>query len=477
MRAETRKQEPVSKEEHVVKVKIGLEIHVYLFMENRTKLFCECKIDKSSPPNTNICPICTSQPGAKPMLTNKEAVEKIIAISLMLNCKINKRFLFQRKHYSWPDLPSGYQRTMSGAYSTPTAVNGEFHGIRISDVHLEEDPAKWDPETGKVDYNRSGLPLAEIVTAPDFKTAAEVQDWLNKLLVTLSYVHAVEKNAGIKCDVNVSISPDFTRTEIKNVNSITAIGEAIAHEIRRLAKQAQEGIEHTQQTRMWDDEKKETVFMRSKETALDYMFIPEPDLPVIKIHDTLLAEIQKKLPERPADKLKKYIALKIDKTDAEIISSEIILAALFDKVIKKVDPVFASKWFRRDVIAAINANNIELDELSISAEHLIDWFSLLNSGELSPLIAKDILEKFITENFDVRKYVHEHKLSAVKDSAELEKLCEEAVAQNPIALKEYLAGKEKALNAIVGSVMAQTKGKADPAAVNRILKEIIEKKK
>jgi aspartyl-tRNA(Asn)/glutamyl-tRNA(Gln) amidotransferase subunit B len=449
----------------MVEVKIGLEIHTYLL--NRVKLFCDCAIDKDAKPNSCSCPVCTGQPGSKPMLVNKEAVEKILAISLMLDCKVNRRLLFQRKHYSWPDLPSGYQRTMSGVYSTPTAVDGLFHGIRISDVHLEEDPARWNPDEGTVDYNRSGFPLAEIVTAPDFTSADQVVQWLHDLLLTLSYVRAVDKEAGIKCDVNVSIAPDFTRVEVKNVHSVSAIRDAILYEVKRqsgLSKKAQE-------TRMWDEADKETKFMRSKETGIDYMFIPDPDLPLIMISDKMVKKIEKSLPEKPKEKIAQYVRLGVEKTDAEIIGSNIVLAELFDKVLKKVDPAFASKWFRRDVLAALNLS--DADEFNIPIDYLVDWFVLLKEGKISPIIAKELLDEFFKKPFDIKARVKEKGLHAEADDDVLNGLCREAIDNSKVAVKEYRSGNDKALNAIVGFVMKKTGGKADPVKVSKILKELL----
>ena len=222
---------------------IGLEIHGYL--ETKEKLFCRCKNFhdmKIIKPNTNICPICTGQPGSKPMLPNQSAIKKILQIALMLNCKPNlienkRSLIFQRKHYDWPDMPKGYQITISGAYSIPVAENGKFLGIRIREVHLEEDPAAWNPSKATIDYNRSNTPLVEIVTEPDFTSAKQVQNWLKQLVLTLSYIKALNKDAGIKADVNVNIKGLTARTEIKNVNSITEIAKAINSELKRHKKE------------------------------------------------------------------------------------------------------------------------------------------------------------------------------------------------------------------------------------------------
>lgn len=251
--------------------KIGLEIHGYLDVPSRVKLFCDCSLEPGEP-NTHVCPVCTGQPGSKPMLPNRDAIESILRIALFLECAVNEELLWQRKHYSYPDLPNGYQKTMSGAYSKPVGLNGTFLGVGIEEIHLEEDPARYDPVSGGVDYNRAGYPLVEIVTKPEFTSAEHAREWLENLIVALGYLKAVRRELGVKCDVNVSIAPSFVRTEVKNVNSFSAIEAAIRHEAERQGKQKVE--ERVQQTRAWDEASGSTLFMRSKETALDYMFIP-----------------------------------------------------------------------------------------------------------------------------------------------------------------------------------------------------------
>ncbi|MBI2124546.1 Asp-tRNA(Asn)/Glu-tRNA(Gln) amidotransferase GatCAB subunit B, partial [Candidatus Pacearchaeota archaeon] len=266
------------REQNAKNVRIGLEIHGYL--ATKEKLFCRCAAVRHAAkqeikPNTFICPICTGQPGSKPMLPNASAIKRIIEIALMLKCKVNtaeqkKNLAWQRKHYNWPDLPKGYQNTISGAYSVPVAESGTFEGIGIREIHLEEDPASWNPETGCIDYNRSGLPLAEIVTEPDFSSAEQVIEWLNQLVLTLSYIKAVDRNAGIKADVNVSIGERAggKRAEIKNINSIENIKKAIEFEIER---QKKEGT--FLETRRFDEQSGKTMKMREKEEADDYRFI------------------------------------------------------------------------------------------------------------------------------------------------------------------------------------------------------------
>jgi aspartyl-tRNA(Asn)/glutamyl-tRNA(Gln) amidotransferase subunit B len=453
----------------MVEAKIGFELHVYIDMnETKKKLFCNCSISEAKP-NSNTCPVCTGQPGNKPMLPNKEAVDKTVKAGLMLNCNINKDLLFQRKHYSWPDLPNGYQKTMSGSYSVPAGEHGNFEAIGIREIHLEEDPARWDPVTGKVDYNRSGFPLIEIVTEPDFKSSKEVREWVKRLLRTLSYVKAVDKTAGIKSDVNVSIAPAFKRVEIKNVNSLKSIIKAIDYEI---ARQQEEPVREME-TRAWDDAKEQTIFMRKKETLQEYMFIPEPDLPVVKIDDAYIRKIEEQLPERPEAKAEKYIKLGVPKEDAAILSSERLLAELFEKVADEIDPKLAAKWLRRELLRVMHYNKKDMSDLKIDAWHLIELLKMVEAKNITETTAQKILEKLIEKPFSPKEYVEKEGLGQISGEEELRKLCREAVSENQGAVEDYKKGEEKALNFIVGKVMQKTRGKADPAVVNRILKDII----
>ncbi len=233
------------------------------------------------------------------VLPNKQVINKVIQIALILGCKINNKLIWQRKHYDWPDLPKGYQNTISGPYAIPVGVKGEFLGIKITEAHLEEDPAAWNPKTGEIDYNRSGSPLVEIVTEPDFKTSAQVIQWLKQLIATLGYIKAIDKKSGIKADVNVSIT-NGKKIEIKNINSLTNIKNAIEHELQRQKK----SLPKEQETRMFDSSTLKTIKMRSKEETQDYRFISEPDLPVINITNQRVLKIKSALPETPHAKLK-----------------------------------------------------------------------------------------------------------------------------------------------------------------------------
>ncbi|MBI2176615.1 Asp-tRNA(Asn)/Glu-tRNA(Gln) amidotransferase subunit GatB [Candidatus Woesearchaeota archaeon] len=456
------------------KIMAGLEIHGYLNMDNKVKLFCNCAIEPDAEPNTTICPVCTGQPGSKPMLPNREAIDKIIAIAAILDCRINERLIFQRKHYDWPDMPTGYQRTMSGSYSVPVGQEGNFLGIGIEEVHLEEDPARWDPETGKVDYNRSGYPLVEIVTKPDFNSAEEVRQWLHRLVTTLSYIKAVNPDLGIKSDVNVSVAPEFERVEIKNVNSFRSIVRAIEYETARQQREAKEGRKIAMETRAWRDSEGMSVFMRQKETAVDYMFIPDPDLPAIKVTAAEIKKIAEKLPEKPSAKIRRYVEKwKIDHVDAEVLSSEILLAELFEKVAAAVNPILAAKWLRRELLRVLNYNKKELEEVKIDEKHIIQLLKLVENRKITDETAKGIIEKLVEKPFDIEEYVKRNNLFAVAEAGVLEKYCEEALVESPAAVADYKSGKEKALNFLVGAVMKKSKGKATPQQVTEILKRLI----
>ncbi|VVB78324.1 Aspartyl/glutamyl-tRNA(Asn/Gln) amidotransferase subunit B [uncultured archaeon] len=458
--------------EQIKNAMIGLEIHGYL--ETKEKLFCRCKNFhdmKQIKPNTNICPICTGQPGSKPMLPNKEAIDKILEIGLMLNCKPNlienkKPLIFQRKHYNWPDMPTGYQKTISGAHSTPCVENGNFLGIRITEAHLEEDPAAWNPETGKIDYNRAGAPLVEIVTEPDFTSAQEVETWLRQLVLTLSYIKALNKDAGIKADVNVNIKGVSKRAEIKNVNSITEIVRAINSELARHTLEKP----NTQETRRWNSEKGKTELMRSKENAADYRFIPDPDLPGIKITKKRVEEIKKSLPESPMQKLEKIIKKhKINKIDAEVLIKNLEIAELFEKVIEKISPQIALSWITVEWLSVLNYNKKTMDDVEINPDHIIELLTLIEKNKITPLKAKDILRKFIPKSYSPKQEAESQ--SSITNETELNKVIDEVLKKNEKSVNDFKAGEIKALNFLIGQVMTATNKRADFVTIKKILEK------
>ncbi len=459
-------------------IKIGLEIHGYLL--TKEKLFCTCKAVRHGAllnikPNTFICPVCTGQPGAKPMLPNEEAIRKVVAIGLMLGCKINTtknnaKLVWQRKHYDWPDMPKGYQITMSGAYSMPIAEKGNFEGINIRSVHIEEDPAAWDPETGSVDYNRSGLPLVEIVTEPEFSNSKQVADWLKYLVLTLSYIKALDKSAGIKVDVNVSTKGE--RVEIKNLSSIESIAKAIDYEIERQRRE-----EVKRETRRWDEAKGITVVMRAKELAEDYRFIPDPDLPVLKLSIEEVEKIKRALPETPKQKLQKLIkTYKIDAKSAAILSSNLELVEFFEVVSKDIPADFALPWITVELLRVLNYNKKRLDEVNIKPEHFVELLELVREKKITPLKAKSLLNEFIPNSFSIKQKLELGILSQIQkiSDAELEAVCKEVIAKNQKAVADYKAGKPKALDFLMGEVMKASNRRADYKKAKQILLKLLE---
>lgn len=445
-------------------VKIGLEVHGYI--ETMEKLFCTCKAihgAKLTKPNINICPICTGQPGAKPMAPNKEAVNKAIQIALILRCKINKNLTWQRKHYSWPDLPKGYQNTLSGPYAIPVGENGEFQKIRIKECHLEEDPAAWNPLTGEIDYNRSGSPLIEIVTEPDFKNADQAEQWLRELITTLGYIKSIDKQSGVKADVNVSIK-DGSRIEIKNVNSIVNIKDSINIEIARQEKE----LPKEQETRRYDAVKKTTTKMRSKEQAEDYRFISDPDLPSINIISSRIELLRKTIPETPMVKLHKLIKqYNIPKKSAEILTRKIDIIELFEKTIKKIEPKLATRWVTEELFSVLNYNKKEIDELDLDSEHFIELLELIEKKKISELKAQEILRSWKEKSFSPKKDLGEYK--QISDKTELERIIDEILIKNQNAVEDYKSGKNWAINFLVGKVMEKTNKRADFNVVRNIL--------
>lgn len=452
-----------------IQTKIGLEIHGYLDTPSQTKLFCNCSTAPAEP-NTNICPVCTGQPGSKPMLPNREAIDAILKIALFLECTLNKQLLWQRKHYSWPDLPNGYQKTMSGSYSKPVGLNGKFLGVGIEEIHLEEDPARWDPISGGVDYNRSGYPLVEIVTRPEFTSSSHVREWIENLMVALSYISAVRKDLGVKCDVNVSIGPAFIRTEVKNVNSFTAIEQAIEYEILR---QQREPIK--QQTRAWDDASGTTAFMRDKEHAQDYRFIPDPDLPIIHVTEAIVAPLRDALPERPDQKQAKFEKKGVPKDVAQKLSSDLYLANAAEEDMQHDTPA--------DFIANRYTNEIKgiLDEATDkirTIEHHAR-FALIKKFHTRALSNTQFKELFARLAAGENVQSELAKIESTKQSDHnLRPLAREAITANPKAAADVQAGNEKAINAIVGYVIKKLKEQgfsADPAAIQSVVKEELNK--
>ncbi len=440
-------------------IKIGLEVHGYL--NTREKLFCMCRTsgENDDKPNSRICPICTGQPGSKPMMPNKSAMEKLIQIAFVLGCKINhdKKLIWQRKHYNWADLPKGYQDTISGAYSVPCAENGKFKGIKIRECHLEEDPAQWNPDSGKINYNRSGLPLIEIVTEPDFANADDVIFWLKDLLLSLSYIKAIRKNAGIKVDVNVSTYGD--RVEMKNINSLDSIKRAIEYEVERQVENFSKGIKQEQESLAYDASIGKTIKMREKEGQADYRFIPDPDLPVIDIDVKLVKEIERALPEMPEVKLNKLIKkYKLDKSDAEILTKNLDLVEFVEALTKEnISVKKYISWITIELLRILNYNRMQLEDVEIQPIHFAELIEAVAKGEITVSKGKQIMNDFIPKSFSIFK---KKNIGVVGDDF-VEKICQKVIKENKKAVEDFLSGEQNALNFLVGQVMRLSERRAD----------------
>jgi len=440
-------------------LKIGLEIHGYL--DTTEKLFCKCSTEAKDKQNTHICPICTGQPGSKPMLVNDEAIRKTIQVACVLGCKVNsdEPLLFNRKHYSWPDLPKGFQNTISGAHTKFPAEKGKYKGIGVWECHLEEDPAQWNPDTGHVNYNRSGLPLIEVVTAPDFKSIDEVLFWLRSFILSLSYIKAIRKGAGIKVDVNVSTYGE--RVEIKNLNSLENIEKALHYEIARQYEVYQEGGKVEQETRSYDVHSGSTIKMRSKENAADYRFVPDPDLPVIVIDSKIVAEIKNNLPETPDQKLDKLLLeYEVEKKDADILTKNLELVEFFEELANEgIDVKKNLSWVTIELLRILNYNKKNLDDADVDIKpvHLAELIKLVEKGELTVLKGKQIMNDFIPKSFSVKE---KGDIVKIADDAVIN-LCHQAMKENQKAVDDYKRGEQNALNFLVGQVMRLSNRRAD----------------
>ena len=458
------------------KVIIGLETHVQL--NTMSKLFCGCKT-QAVEPNTATCPVCLGHPGAKPVL-NKAAVGMALKIALALNCKINPEFFFSRKTYFYPDMAKNFQITQ---YEVPLGENGHVvlssgKKILIQRIHLEEDPAALVHEEGMqsssfslVDYNRSGLPLVEIVTTPCIESAAQAREYLNALLGILGYldVFVLGKNS-LKADANISIGGG-ERVEVKNVTGFKAVEAALSFEEKRQKSLAGEGKKIVRETRGFDEANQSTFSLRSKETEEDYGYIFEPDIPKIVVSQEWLAELNKSLPELPEQKARRFQKqFNLPDFEAKVICSDRELSTIFEESAKKVEPVFAARFLARELLGTLNYNSLSLNELGLKAPEIIRLLELLSSGNVSEKNAKLALIKYATEKIVPSEFLGKNNLLIDVTGGDVEKIVEKILAKNPQALLDVKAGKEKAMNFLVGLAMRETKGKAQPREIQKIIK-------
>jgi aspartyl-tRNA(Asn)/glutamyl-tRNA(Gln) amidotransferase subunit B len=447
----------------------GLEIHVQL--ETDSKLFCDCPTNyQEAPANTNVCPVCLNQPGAKPYPTNEKAIENALMISLMLNCKIDKNFTyFMRKHYDYPDLPSGYQKT-----SVPIGYDGELNGVRIHEIHMEEDPGQYKPDKGIVDFNRSGIPLIEIVTEPDMHSPEEARNFLKELIRVLQYSGGARGEGTMRADVNVSINGG-NRVEMKNINSIKGAYKALKFEVVRQKNLVKRGHEVQQETRAYLESQMITVGMRKKEDADDYRFIPDPDLPPMKITDEQINKILEVMPEAPHNKVKRFVEeYGIDEESAKVLTSELDLAQVYEEVAKEVDPKFAAKWMRDELKRVLTYNKMDFADSGILADDLIELFNMLLNKEITTKAGQRIVEQMPNNKQTPKQIADELGLIGVVKDDEVQAAAKQAVEENPKAVEDYHNGEKASLNFLMGQVMRLTRGKADPRETVKILKELLE---
>ena len=468
---------------------IGLEIHSEL--KTATKIFCGCATTFGAEQNTHTCPVCLGLPGVLPTI-NKRVVEFAIKAGLATNCKINKYSKFDRKNYYYPDLPKNWQTSQ---YDLPIAyeghveieVDGERKIVRLTRIHMEEDAGKLvhsgstikDSATSNVDYNRTGVPLIEIVSEPDMHSAAEARAYMEKIKSILEYIDVSNcrmEEGNLRADINVSLRPVGsdklgTRTEMKNINSFKALEDAINYEIERQAEVLDDGGKIIQETRTWNPEKGITQSMRSKENANDYRYMPEPDLPPIITTDEEIENFRKSLPELPDARRARLINdLGLSEYDAGIITSSRAMAEYFDTVVAGgADAKLAANWIMSDLSKNLNAENLTIENSPVDAKRLAEMILLIQKGTISGKIAKTVFVEMWKSQDSPAKIVKDKGLVQITDTAEIEKIVDEVISKNQKAVEEYRAGKKKAIGSLVGQIMKATKGKANPQMVNELL--------
>ncbi len=468
---------------------IGLEVHVEL--ATKTKIFCSCSTEFGGAPNTHTCPVCTGQPGSLPVL-NKQVVEYAMAVGLATNCQITRYSKFDRKNYFYPDNPQNYQISQlylpicrNGSVEIETAAGKKQ--VRIHEIHMEEDAGKlvhdeWE-DVSIVDFNRSGVPLIEIVSEPDMRSADEVIAYLEKLRQTIQYLGASDcklNEGSMRADVNLSVreagSSKFgTRTEMKNLNSFKAIAHAIEGERERQIELLEAGRKVVQETRRWDDNKESSHAMRSKEDAQDYRYFPDPDLVPLVISEEWIAEVKAKQPELREEKLARYKKeYDIPEYDAKILTESKHMADLFEATTKICGkPKKVSNWLMVETMRLLKERGMDAEDIRFSPENLAKLIELVENGTINGSVAKEVFELVFTDNTDPEKYVEEKGLKSVNDEDELRAAIRQVIKENPQSVEDYHGGKEKALGFLVGQTMKATKGRANPGIVNKILKELL----
>ncbi|MBP2655153.1 MAG: gatB [Firmicutes bacterium] len=471
-------------------VVIGLEVHTELKTES--KIFCGCSTKFGADQNTNVCPVCLGLPGVLPVF-NTKVLEFAVRTGLALNCEILPFSKFDRKNYYYPDLPKNFQTSQ---YDLPIAVNGyldievngETRRINITRVHMEEDAGKLvhagsitKSEYALVDYNRTGVPLLEIVSEPDIRSADEAKAYLEKLKAILQYIDVSDckmEEGSLRCDANISLRPAGatylgTKSELKNLNSFKAVQRGLEYEVLRQTEVLEEGGKVVQETRTWDEGRGITASMRSKEQAHDYRYFPEPDLVPIVVDPVWIEDIRKKLPELPDARRARLINdHNLSSYDAGMITSSRAMADYFDNTLKAgADAKTAANWLMGEVSKHLNLSNCEVEDCPVTPEKLVELTKLLDKGTISGKIAKTVFEEMWSSGKDAATIVKEQGLVQISDEGAIIAVIEAVIAANPQSVADFQAGKDRAIGFLVGQVMKQTKGRANPEVVNKLLRE------
>ncbi len=478
---------------------IGLEIHVEL--KTASKMFCGCDASFGGEPNTRTCPVCLGLPGVLPVL-NRRAVELAARFALALGCSIAPLSVFHRKNYFYPDMPKNFQISQ---YDLPLATAGYLEvdmggftrRVGIIRVHLEEDTGKsvHIGESGRIhgadysleDFNRAGVPLMEVVTEPDLRSPEEARLFLQELKGILEALEVSDcrmEEGSLRCDANISLRPEGeggfgVKTEVKNMNSFRSLQRALAFEEERQRALLQSGMEVVQETRHWNEEEGVTQPMRTKEYAYDYRYFPEPDLVPLELGPDFIESLRSSLPELPAAKRERFRReYGLPPQDVAVLTSSRAMADYFERgVAAGADPKAMSNWMMGELSAHLNAAGIDISEVRVAPEMLAEMISLIAAGTISGKIAKSVFEEMLATGRDARSVVEERGLTQISDEKELGKVVAAVVAANPRSVEDYRGGKEKALGFLVGQVMKETKGRANPELVNRLMREALEEGK